>query len=238
MRAGSAAGTPRGPGASLIEVRLRGSFGEDWIPQLASRWHAAVQLHVCRPGGPRGARLLRLLEVGAEPSTIGEIEAFLRKVNAPDIVSYGRIAADRLLVWTTRPMPKLCRAVFAADGVCTTCPYLPATADGVAQTWGVLVASSAAGRSVKAAGRAGHPSATVVRVGRYLGPNDLTPRQERALEVAYHLGYFAYPRRADLSDVARALAVSRSTAMEVLRRAMMKLAAQRHERVGAANGFA
>ena len=70
--------------------------------------------------------------------------------------------------------------------------------------------------------------ATVTRVGRYRGPRELTPRQERAVDVAYRIGYLGHPRRASLKDLARVLGVNRSTALEIVRRGLLKLAAQHY----------
>jgi predicted DNA binding protein len=56
----------------------------------------------------------------------------------------------------------------------------------------------------------------------------LTRRQDRALRLAFELGYFDYPRRATLGDVARSLGGGRSSTLEVLRRATAKLAGRRY----------
>ncbi|HLY77691.1 MAG TPA: helix-turn-helix domain-containing protein, partial [Thermoplasmata archaeon] len=69
-------------------------------------------------------------------------------------------------------------------------------------------------------------------IGSYRGSQDLTARQEQAVGTAFMLGYFDYPRRAQLKDVAKSLGVSRTTAMENLRRGMRKLASRRQAEVG------
>jgi predicted DNA-binding protein (UPF0251 family) len=57
-----------------------------------------------------------------------------------------------------------------------------------------------------------------------LKPNaGLTQKQFEALRVAYSLGYFDYPKRASIRDVAQKLGVSISTATELLRRAERRL---------------
>jgi len=60
---------------------------------------------------------------------------------------------------------------------------------------------------------------TVVDRGR------LTDRQREVLEIAYSMGYFAYPREADASQVAEALDISRSTFAEHLATAQHRLLA-------------
>lgn len=62
----------------------------------------------------------------------------------------------------------------------------------------------------------------------YRSKTSLTPAQDRALRVAHDMGYFAYPRRGSLGDVARVLGTRRSTTLELLRRATAKLAGRRY----------
>jgi predicted DNA binding protein len=67
----------------------------------------------------------------------------------------------------------------------------------------------------------------LLRAGAYRREWGLTGRQERALRVAFQIGYFDYPRKASLATLAGRLGVSRSTALELLRKGTTKLAAQR-----------
>ena len=63
----------------------------------------------------------------------------------------------------------------------------------------------------------------VERIGEYVpGPSDLrarlTDRQREVLEVAVANGYYAFPRRSTVEDLAVELGISQSTASEHLRR--------------------
>ena len=225
--------------AALIEIRFKGTSVARWIQELNSRWNASVRLHVCRPLGTGKHRILRLFEVDAPPEEMGAVwEYLLRQVGAEN-AAVTRIAPNRLMVWTSAPIPRLCAAVFEADAVCTACPYLPPTSRSDPESWGILLPhASNAQLPLDAMTRPGRPPPAVLRIGRYEADETLTPRQERALDEALRLGYFSHPRRAELKDVARALGVSRSTAMEILRRAMMKLAAQRSPARVATSGLA
>lgn len=51
----------------------------------------------------------------------------------------------------------------------------------------------------------------------------LTPRQEEILRTAFELGYFCYPKKIRLSQLAERLNVSKSTVSEVLRKAQTKV---------------
>ncbi len=66
----------------------------------------------------------------------------------------------------------------------------------------------------------------IEKTGTFRPRSPRTPRQEQALRMAFHLGLYAYPRRATLAEVARALGVGRSATLELLRRAVSDLVAR------------
>ncbi len=56
--------------------------------------------------------------------------------------------------------------------------------------------------------------------------DELTPQQEAILLKAFELGYYSYPRKASLMDIARAMGLSVSTVAESLRKAEAKVIAR------------
>jgi len=62
-------------------------------------------------------------------------------------------------------------------------------------------------------------NARVLRVSKVVGEEPLTVRQEQVLVAALESGYFDYPRKVRLSELAKRLNISPSTLDEVLRRA-------------------
>lgn len=164
--------------------------------------------------------MVQLLQLSADPERIPEMARYLAHRTGDGAIATARTGPDRLVVWVSAPTPELCRSVFEAGGACTTCPFLPGENEGP-EVVGVLLPE-------RSGARAGRPAPAAVgeliRIGRYRGPRQLSVRQARALEVAYRLGYLGHPRRADLADVAKALGIGRSAAMELLRRAIVKLA--------------
>jgi hypothetical protein len=232
----------RGPRVShaeraLVELRIRGGPVPHWMQDLSSRWGAGVRLHVCRQteGPPR--RLLQLLEINSAPSTLPEITAFLRQRASPEEVSLTQLGPHRLLVRLVGPLPALCDSVFEMGAICMSCPFLPSAetpeGEGREGEWRVLVHRVRDAHPLLASFTTPDNSpASLIRIGSYRGSHDLTARQEMAVGTAFVLGYYDYPRRAQLKDVAKSLGVSRATAMENLRRGIRKLASQRLAEVG------
>jgi HTH DNA binding domain len=220
-----------------VELRIRGGPVPHWIQDLGTRWGASVRLHVCRhtEGLPR--RLLQLLEINATPATLPEITAFLHQRAGPEEVSLTQLGPHRLLVRLVGPLPALCHSVFEMGAICMSCPFLPSAGAPDGETgegeWRVLVHRVRDAHPLLASfATPGNSPASLVRIGSYRGSHDLTSRQEAAVGTAFALGYYDYPRRAQLKDVAKSLGVSRATAMENLRRGMRKLASQRQAEVG------
>jgi hypothetical protein len=213
------------------------------MQDLGRRWGAGVRLHVCRraDGSPR--RLLQLLEINASPETLPEITAFLHQRDSSEKVSVTQLEPHRLLVRIVGPLPALCHTVFEMGAICMSCPFLPSAAvqDDEPQEgeWRVLAQRARDAQPLLASfSTPGYSPASLVRVGSFRGSPDLTARQELAIGTAYALGYFDYPRRAQLKDVAKSLGISRVSTMENLRRGLRKLAAQRRGEVGVVRGLA
>ncbi len=207
------------------------------MQDLGTRWGAGVRLHVCRQteGSPR--RLLQLLEINATPATLPEIKTFLQQRPRPEEVSLTQLGPHRLLVRLVGPLPPVCHSVFEMGAICMSCPFLPpaeGSSEGAPEgEWRVLVQQVRDAHPLLASFTTpGNSPASLVRIGSYRGSLDLTARQELAVGTAFALGYYDYPRRAQLKDVAKSLGVSRATAMENLRRGIRKLASQRQAEAG------
>ena len=222
---------------SLVELRIRGGPVPHWMQDLGRRWGAGIRLHVCRraDGSPR--RLLQLLEITASAPAIPEITAYLRHRKGAEEVSLTQLEPHRLLVRLVGPLPALCHSVFEMGAICMSCPFLPSVAaqDEEAREgeWRVLTRRVRDAHPLLASfSPPGNSPASLIRIGSYRGSPDLTARQELAIGTAFVLGYYDYPRRAQLRDVAKSLGISRVAALENLRRGMRKLAAQRHNEAG------
>jgi hypothetical protein len=212
------------------------------MQDLGTRWNAGVRLHVCRQAGGSPPRLLQLVEVTAVPSALPEIVQFLRQRSPTHDVSITELGSNRLLARLIGPLPAICHSVFEMGAICMSCPFLPSAGDPTDGTregnWRVLVQRARDAHPLLASfATPGRSPAALVRIGAYRGSRDLTARQELAVGTAFALGYFDYPRRSQLAEVAKSLGVSRAAALENLRRGMRKLAAQRQEDTGIVRGL-
>jgi hypothetical protein len=212
----------------MVEIVLSGVNADDWVTETLSSLGVPFRLLACRPTDRGRRRLLRLFEVQTSDDGIGPIVRRLRsRVPGRDIAA-SSLGPDHALLRVAVPMPAACSAAYDLGDFCIRCPFSGREDDPRSSTWKVLVPQIVdARRLLRATGKSGEPHPTLVRAGAYRREWGLTGRQERAFRVAFELGYFDYPRKASLAAVASRLGVSRSTALELMRRATTKLAAQR-----------
>ncbi|MGA8603765.1 MAG: helix-turn-helix domain-containing protein [Thermoplasmata archaeon] len=212
----------------MVEIALSGVEGDDWVTETFRTQGASFRLLACRPSDRGRRRLVRLFEVEADGTGIGPLVFRLRTRLAARDLAVANLGRDRALLRVSVPLPAICSAAFDRGDFCVSCPFLDTTAPEGLTTWNVLVPQIDDARRLLAASvRSGSPRPSLVRAGAYRRRWGLTGRQEKAVKLGFELGYFDYPRRASLSAVAARLGVGRSTALELLRKATTKLAAQR-----------
>ena len=210
----------------MVEIVLHGVAARDWVTETLSSLGATYRLVACRPADRSRKRLLRLFEVQTEGEGIAPVVARLRSRLAPRDVAVSTLGPTRALLRVSVAMPPACSVAFDLGDFCIRCPFLGKDDATSPTEWKLLVPRIDDARRLLHA--SGHPGAgpVLVRAGAYRSRWGLTGRQERALRTAFEIGYFDYPRKVTLSTLADRLGVGRSTALELLRKASTKLAAQ------------
>jgi len=198
----------------MPRAQLSISLPEDVWMQEVSTAHDATEFEVVTAlaGEDAGIALLRI-----ETDDLLEILADVRA--RPDVVSvdllWKRAATGLVQVETASPplLVPLWRA-----GVPVEMPFT--VRDGAA-TWELTTSPdrlSELGEHLDEADFE-YDLESVVEIGSSEADRLLTPRQREVLTVAIEEGYYAVPREASLTDVARKLGVSKSACSDVLHRA-------------------
>ena len=211
----------------LLEVRLDPRREGHGLADLFHRERVEVQLIACRLTERTPHRLLRWLDVRV-PSEDGEhlLKAMRRRLGRPHL-AVAHLGPGRRRVRTSEPAPAVCLATYRAGGICTSCPLLPRREK---EGWRVVLPQGGATQALlKSLPLDNVNRVAITRYRSSRGGSPLTPRQDRALRTAYEMGYFDYPRRGSLGEVAHALGAGRSATLEVLRRATLKLAGARYD---------
>lgn len=215
----------RGP-TPLLEVRLGpGPVGHP-LAELFHREGAQARLLACRLTGRRPRRVLRWLEVVIPPGRREHLLQQLERHVPRRHLALAPLGPDRLMVRFSELAPPACEATYRAGGLCEACPMLVRAERG---SWRVILPPGEGARAfLRGLPPALNVPAAIAPPRRAGSRTNLTRRQDRALRTAFELGYFGYPRRGSLADVAGALGIGRSATLEILRRATGKLAESRY----------
>jgi len=223
---GPAGSGPAPAGKPLLEIRFHARPVGHPLAHLFEREGVGAKLIACRMSDREPRHLVRWLDLEAEPARMGALLRSIRRLVNPRNLAVAHLGPGRVLLRIDEPAPAICAATYAAGGICITCPLLGPKEPG---PWRVVLAGGSRTRAfLRDLPRGPFARASITRVEPYRSRTTLTQHQDRTLRVAYDLGYFAYPRRATLGEVARTLGKGRSATLETLRRATAKLAGVRY----------
>ena len=211
----------------LVELDLPPDPGRHWLSDLTQRWPIHVRFRVCRPLGGEQNRMLHVLELNGSPGDLGAAERYLRRNPELTSLTVLPVSLTRRYVRAIGTASPACRTLLEAGATCTACRFIPGTVNGQGDRWTVVMPRTLETLRVVAGIRseAREGDTSILRLRQFVPPRSLTPRQASALETAHRLGYYAFPRRTNLQEIARRLGVSRATTAELLRRAEGKMLA-------------
>ncbi len=212
-------------GLPLIEVEVSAGNEVQWLREVTTRWPVRAKIQVCRPMVRTPSRLLQVVELVGSPGDLEAVERYLLGPSKVKEVTVVPLAPSRRVVRVVSALPPACGMVLKTGAVCTSCRYLPSAEGGRRDRWNLLLPRSPrVGRLVASLRDAsGGETPTVYRARKYRPTRALTTRQSAAIETAYRLGFYAFPRRTNLHEISRILGISRSATAELLRRAEAKM---------------
>ena len=182
----------------LLEFRFRPPPRGHSLSELFLKEGVESHLVACRLTQGRPPRLIRWLEIETPPDRIETLLRSLRRRFRRGHLAVARLVPGSALLRVSEPAPSICAATYMAGGICVSCPLLPS---GEAEPWRVILPrGNRANALLRELSARNHASWAISRVGPYRSRTSLTHRQDRALRIAYDLGYFDYPRRAALGE--------------------------------------
>ncbi len=215
------------PEIPLVEVDVDAGPSLHWIRDVTERWELRARIEICRPMGSDSSELLQVVELIGDPGDLGAAERHLRRRTDIRALTVMSRSPSRRFVRAVTELPMPCRRVFEMGAICGTCRFSPVGRKDGHERWTLVVPQTpeALQRVARARSDRSGSRLPILRMRRFVPARTLTPRQTAALETAYRLGFYAFPRRSNLREVSRILGVSRSTTAELLRRAESKMLA-------------
>ncbi len=216
-----------------VELGIRITEGPSWVLRLARELGCTVEVETVLPGAEDRTRLF-FSASGVPPESV---LAFAEESVSVERVRHVADGERGGLFEAVLGGQSIARAVARLNA---STHHITADEDGASLVVGVPLSGNTRG-FVDSLSRS-YPGLDVISVRRVSNPTQtgqsffaaleelLTPKQLEALEVAYHSGYFEWPRRSAARDIAESLGVSQPTFSGHLRRAEQKLLRELFER--------
>ncbi len=195
----------------MIEAVIRITLPCSWVTDVTVRHGATVNLVEQKPAGDRALQSLVEIDPGdADPNAIVETLRANRFIHSVEAIvpPHGRILAT-LLVDNCHACHELANSeCFLTDATAT---------EGGGLEWRLLAPRRAAVEDLVKTLKGRGISVELAAIKSVKGSGSLTDRQARVLSLAYQLGYFEFPKKIGLSELAKKLGVSKSSLSETLR---------------------
>ncbi len=197
----------------MIEAVLEVNIPDGWVHDISADFDVPIRILDCIPFGDRGARSFVELECD-DPEMQQIVSRAIEK--HPDVCKWegsvtedGRVRGIALLTKC-----RACKAILRSDCYLRSAK----TRGGGLVEWHVIASREGALSELIDELKKGGCSIKLLSKKNVDDSSFVTRRQETAVRAALDKGYYDYPRRVSLQEMARSFGVTSSTMGEILQR--------------------
>ncbi len=218
----------------MREIVLQLKAPHNWVSEITAHHPSTVRILDCKPAETRNG-IRQLVEVSSDPEQLNEI---VKGVKTSPLVKEAYIVESRKgrMVGSLLTESIFCGMVMQSNAFCRTCLFQSKSKPDGTTEWTVAFTGREALTELLEKLKAAKVDVNILRLTSIADVDSLTSRQRNIVEVALEEGYFDYPRRISLRNLAKRVGVSASTVSEVLRRAEKKILSA-YSRPGAVEGM-
>jgi len=218
----------------LREIVLQLKAPHNWVSEITTNHPSTVRILDCKPTEAKNG-IRQLVEVSSDPEHLNQI---VKDVKSSPLVREAYVVESRKgrMVGSLLTKSIFCGMVMESNAFCRSCLFQSkAKPDGTIE-WTVAFSGREALTELLEKLKAEKIDVKIMRLTSIADVESLTSRQRNIVEVALEEGYFDYPRRISLRNLAKKRGVSASPVSEVLRRAEKKILST-YTRPGAVEGL-
>lgn len=199
-------------------LRLKAS--PNWVSEVSNNSPSTVRILDCKPG--RDGTIQQLVEINTPDEYLDELMQGLRKNQAVVDVYMARTRMGKAIGRVLSRQALACRNVMESNLFCRSCLFTskPKT-DGTAE-WTLAFTDGKSLTQFLKRLESQRINVDIRKLSNVVDQKGLTPRQQQIIIRAIDRGYFDYPRKVHLLALAKELNISKSTLLEILRRAEKK----------------
>ena len=206
-----------GPGGSMLEAILAIETPVEWKQELTSKYHAKIDIIDCLPYQDVGNR--DLVEIQVDDQYVDMVLSDVKKNPEVDLVDLAVVDRGRIKGAVATNECVACCSMVGSEAF-----LLESNMDKDGKTvWRLLATAKEAIRVIISDLEAHRYNVELRKLTSVDVDELMTSRQEDILQIAYERGYFDYPKRISLRDLAAMFEISISTLSEMLRKGQRKI---------------
>jgi predicted DNA binding protein len=201
----------------MLEAVISITPPHSWIRRVTAAFPSVIRVLDCR-SLPNGQGVQELFEVTSNADLSEKIAEYLRQDSYVYDIDIVRADRGRVIGSLKTHKCTACKTFAEANCFLSSATSKP---DGKLE-W-VVLGSDSMVKSLMKGLENQNVTGEVLRISRLRGEEELTSRQEGILQIALEKGYFAFPKKITLRQLARVLDVSPATLTEILRRGQRRV---------------
>jgi len=205
----------------LREIVLQLKAPRTWVSEVTERNPSTVRILDCKPAESRDG-IRQLVEVTADPEAL---EKIVREVKASPLVKEAYIVETKKgkMIGSLLTSSVFCGTIMGSNAFCRTCLFQSRSRPDGTVEWTIAFTGREALTELLDRLKDDKVEVKILKLASVADVETLTSHQRSVVEIALDGGYFDYPRRITLRQLAKKVGVSASTVSEVLRRAEKKI---------------
>jgi len=188
-----------------------------WISSIIAKFGIEIKILNTLPHGKAGVQ--DLIEMKLNNADIDEVRKFLKKQDGIELVELEAVESDRAIGVVKSAECFGCRELLS-----TECFMVSASSKGDGRLEYTIISSrNQCLRQLMAKLEAANASPKLVKMKKLTKEEMLTDNQEKIVKMAYQRGYYDFPKRIGVKDLAQIFSISPATLSEILRRGQKKI---------------
>jgi predicted DNA binding protein len=201
----------------LIEAIISLKIPENWMNEIVKAHPATIKVIDCMPFGRAGGR--GLVEINALDDELSEIVEEIRMLPTICKIDIASSEKGKIIGAVATNKCVACKALTGSDCFLTSAS---SKMDGKIE-WTLITGGKASLQHLFKKLEEFHCQAEIVRVSNINDKNILTARQKEIVRIALEKGYFDYPKKTNIRELANDFDISISTLSEILRKGQRKI---------------
>ena len=201
----------------MMEAVISLKIPQNWMSEIPERHPVTIKVIDRVPYSDRGVK--DLVEIAGPQDIMEEVLNDIRKNPTVSKIETTMTERGKLIGAVTTSRCDICRILTDSDVFLISAE----TRDNGRVDWTLVLSDKAVLKDIFDHLKSKSVDAELVKLTKIDDKDGLTERQDKITKVAFERGYFDYPKRISLRELARMFDVSPSTLSEILRKGQRKI---------------